>query len=329
MKNLKKIIIFVFIIIIFSGASFLYFNQEVASESNVVKLFGNVEIRQVLLGFRVAGRLENIYFEEGEIVKEGSLLGILDPVPYEIKIKESNAMLIEAQANLEKMRSGNRLEEIRKEQANREQIRASLELAETEHNRLSRLFSENAVSKNDLDRATSNRDSLRAQLESASATLSLMRQGYRSEDIKSSEAAVELATAQLNFAEISLQDTKLYSPSSGTILTRITEPGTIVATGQPVYALALKAPLQVRAYITEPQLGHVRLGMKGNIYTDSYSEPIEGTLNFIASEAEFTPKQVQTPELRTSLVYRVRFLIESNPDERLKNGMPVTIEIIK
>ena len=326
---MKKIILFVLFSALLSGAAFLYFNQEVASESNVIKLFGNVEIRQVLLGFRVAGRLADIYFEEGENVKEGELLGILDPVPYEIKCAESKAMLIEAQSNLEKMRSGNRLEEVRKEQANREQIRASLELAEIEHNRLSRLFSENAVSKNDLDRATSNRDSLRAQLESASASLALMRQGYRSEDIKSAEAAVELAAAQMNYAEISLQDTKLHSPSSGTILTRITEPGTVVATGQPVYAMALKAPLQVRAYISEPQLGHVRLGMKGKIYTDSYSEPIEGTLNFIASEAEFTPKQVQTPELRTSLVYRIRLLVEDNPDERLKNGMPVTIEITK
>jgi HlyD family secretion protein len=157
----------------------------------------------------------------------------------------------------------------------------------------------------------------------------LTREGYRSEDIKSAEAALELATAQLNYAENSLQDTKLHSPSDGTILTRITEPGTIVAAGQPVYALALKKPVQARAYLSEPQLGHVRLGMKGKIYTDSFSEPIDGTVNFISPEAEFTPKQVQTPELRTSLVYRIRLLVENNPGERLKNGMPVTIEITK
>jgi HlyD family secretion protein len=191
------------------------------------------------------------------------------------------------------------------------------------------LYSEKAVSKNELDKATSNRDSLRAQLASASASLALMREGSRSEDIKSAEASVELAAAQLKSAENSLQDTKLFSPSNGTILTRITEPGAIVSIGQPVYALALKTPLQVRAHITEPQLGHVRLGMKGKIYTDSFSEPIDGVVNFIAPEAEFTPKQVQTPDLRTSLVYRIRLLIGKNPEERLKNGMPVTIEIMK
>ncbi|MCL1875962.1 MAG: HlyD family efflux transporter periplasmic adaptor subunit [Synergistaceae bacterium] len=325
----KRILLLIIFIIMISGSAYFYFNKEDNAQSNVIKLYGNVEIRQVLLGFRASGRLENIHFEEGEDVKEGALLGILDPVPYEIKMAESTALLAEAQANLEKIRSGNRLPEIQVTEANRNQIRASLELAETEFNRLSRLFSEKAVSKNDLDKATSNRDSLRAQLESASASLALMREGSRSEDIRYAEAAVELATAQFKYASLSLQDTKLYSPSDGTILTRITEPGSIVATGQPVYALALKKPLQVRAYITEPQLEHVRLGMKGKIYTDSFLEPIDGTINFISSEAEFTPKQVQTPELRTSLVYRIRLLIEDNPDERLKNGMPVTIEIPK
>lgn len=325
----RKIALFILFIFLFSGAVVYYLRKDDKTQSNVIKLYGNVEIRQVLLGFRVAGRLENVYFEEGEAVKEGALLGILDPVPYEIKMAESTALLAEAQANLEKIRSGNRLPEIRVTEANRNQIRASLELAETEFNRLSRLFSEKAVSKNDLDKATSNRDSLRAQLESASASLALMREGSRSEDIKYAEASVELAVAQLKYASLSLQDTKLYSPSEGTILTRITEPGSIVATGQPVYALALKRPLQVRAYISETQLEHIRPGMKGKIYTDSFLEPINGIINFISSEAEFTPKQVQTPELRTSLVYRIRLLIEENPDERLKNGMPVTIEIVK
>ena len=327
---IKKMIIFILFIALLSGAAYFYFlKEEDSAQSNIIKLYGNVEIRQVLLGFRVPGRLESIYFEEGENVTEGALLGILDPVPYEIKMAESKAMLAETQANLEKMRRGNRLEEVRQAEANRDQIRASLDLAETEYNRLSRLYTERAVSKNDLDKAMSARDSLRAQLASASSSLALIREGFRSEDIRSAEAAVELATAQLNYAANSLQDTKLHSPSDGTILTRITEPGAIVATGQPVYALALKSPLQVRAYISEPQLGHVRLGMKGNIFTDSFAEPIAGVVNFIASEAEFTPKQVQTPELRTSLVYRIRLLIEDNPGERLKNGMPVTVEIEK
>jgi HlyD family secretion protein len=324
-----RIVVFILFIAMLSGAAYFYFRNDNGSQNDIIKLYGNVEIRQVLLGFRVSGRLENIYFEEGENVKEGALLGILDPVPYEIKKAESKAVLLEAEARLEKIRSGNRLEEIQMAEANREQIKASLELAEIEFNRLSRLYSEKAVSKNELDRATSSRDSLRAQLASASASLSLMREGSRSEDIKSAEASVELALAQLNSAENSLQDTKLYSPSNGTILTRITEPGAIVSIGQPVYALALKTPLQVRAHITELQLGHVRLGMKGKIYTDSFSEPIDGVVNFIAPEAEFTPKQVQTPDLRTSLVYRIRLLIGENPEERLKNGMPVTIEIMK
>ena len=152
-----------------------------------------------------------------------------------------------------------------------------------------------------------------------------MRKGYRSEDVKAAAAAVELAEAQLREAEISLSDTKLYAPAEGTILTRVAEPGTVLAAGQAVYAVMLKIPVQIRSYVTEPQLGKIRLGMRGKIFTDSHPDPLEGVVNFIASEAEFTPKQVQTEDQRSDLVYRIRLLVEENPQDRLKNGMPVTV----
>lgn len=324
---MKKIIL-LFILII-GGAGFFYWKAHKPEMKDEIKLFGNVEIRQVSLGFRVPGRLEKIFFEEGETVKNDELLGYIDPVPYEIQKTEAGAALIQAQANLEKMQKGHRPEEIHQAEANREQTLASLKLAEIEFERISRLYSEKVVPKNELDKTTAARDSLRAQLNFVSASLALMREGFRTEDIRQAEAAREVAEARLKYAENSLSDTKLYSPSNGTILTRISEPGTVLATGQPIYALALARPLQVRAYLSEPQLGLVKLGMKGKIYTDSFQAPLEGTVNFIASEAEFTPKQVQTEDLRTSLVYRVRLLVGDNPNQLLKNGMPVTVIIEK
>jgi HlyD family secretion protein len=291
----------------------------------VLKLFGNVEIRQVLLGFRVPGRLEKSYYEEGTEAKPGALLGELDSLPYEIKRAEALAALRQARANLGKMESGYRSEEVRQAAARRDQIRASLTLAEKDHERLSRLFSQDAVSKKALDDATSARDGLRAELASAESALALVREGFRAEDIAGAEAAAELAEARLREAQNSLDDTKLYAPAEGTILTRVAEPGTVLSAVQPVYALMLKKPVHVRAYVTEPQLGNLRLGMKGKIFTDSHPGPLEGTVAFIASEAEFTPKQVQTEDLRAVLVYRVRLLVEDNPGDRLKNGMPVTV----
>ena len=324
---MKKILLVLLVVLAVAGGLLYrqgYFHRR--SDEGGVKLFANVEIRQVLLGFRVAGRLEAIYYEEGQRTTSGDLLGILDPLPYEIKRAEARAALLQAQANLEKMSRGYRAEEIKQAEAQRAEIVASLELAEKDYERLAHLYSQSAVAKKDLDNITASRDKLRAELASSTSALTLLREGFRSEDIKASEAAVELAQAQLRDAENNLNDTKLYAPAEGTILTRVAEPGTVVASGQAVYAVMLKDPLQIRAYVTETQLGKVRLGMKGKIFTDSHpGDPLEGTVNFIASDAEFTPKQVQTEDLRTDLVYRIRLLVEHNPQERLKNGMPVTV----
>lgn len=322
-----KKIFSVLILLATAAGGFYYWKEYVRprEDGKELKLFGNVEIRQVLLGFRVSGRLEKIYFEEGERVTSGDLLGTLDPVPYEIKKMEARAALHQTRANLEKMTHGYRTEEIRQAVARRDQIKASLDLAEKDFERLSRLFTEKAIAKKDLDNITSTRDSLRAELASAESALALTREGYRMEDIRAAEAGVELAEAQLKSAENSLSDTRLYSPSEGTILTRVTEPGTVVSAGQPVYAVMLANPVQVRAYVTERQLGRVRPGMEGKIFTDSWPDPLEGTVNYIASDAEFTPRQVQTENLRTDLVYRIRLLVGDNRDGRLKNGMPVTV----
>lgn len=327
---MKKIILILTLITAIAIA-LLYFNKEASSNKNTneLKLYGNVEIRQVLLGFRVGGRLEEVYFEEGQIVNSGDLLARLDSLPYELKKIEAGSSLSQANANLQKLEKGNRNEEIKQAVAKRDQVLASLTLAEKDYARLANLFEQKAIAKKDLDSILANRDTLRAQFAAAEDALKLMREGFRTEDIKAAEAGAEMAKANLRQAEMALADTRLYAPSEGTILTRIAEPGTIVAIGQPVYAVALKKPVLVRTYVSEAQLGQIQLGMKGRIYTDSFKDPLIGSVNFIASEAEFTPKQVQTENLRTDLVYRIRLLVEENPEERLKNGMPVTIMLDK
>ena len=294
-------------------------------DPNRIRLYGNVEIRQVLLGFRVSGRVEAVYREEGERVASGDLLAILDPVPYRIKRSEAQGAMLQAKATLEKLHRGFRTEEVQEAAAQRDRVRASLDLAEKDYSRISNLFAQKAVARSELDRASSQRNALRAELAATENALALVREGYRKEDIAAAEAAYEAASARFAAAENALSDTELRSPAEGTILTRVTEPGTVVGAGQVVYALALERPVQVRAYIPEPQLGRVRVGMPARIVTDSSPTPIEGTLTFISPTAEFTPKQVQTEDLRTDLVYRARILVEDDRDGRLKNGMPVTV----
>ena len=225
--------------------------------------------------------------------------------------------MLQAKAALDKLHRGFRTEEVREAEARRDRVRASLNLAEKDYGRISNLFARKAVAKSDLDRAASQRSALKAELAAAENALALVREGYRREDIEAAEAAYEAAGARFAEAENALSDTELRSPAEGTILTRVSEPGTVVGAGQVVYALALERPIQVRTYI--------RVGMPARIVTDSSPEPIEGTLTFISPTAEFTPKQVQTEDLRTDLVYRARILVEDDRDGRLKNGMPVTV----
>lgn len=333
---MKKIIIKVSVLCLIFAALFFYLKSGSFADNvlhkpqkDELKLYGNVEIREVLLGFRVSGRLKEIYFEEGAHVMPKALLGILDPLPYEIKRNEALASLNQARAALAKMKKGNRSEEIAQANAKHNQVRASLELAEKNYIRTAKLFGEDIVAKKELDAATAQRDALRAELSAADNALALMKKGFRDEDITSAAASLELAEAMLHDAENVLADTKLYAPDHCTVLTRLTEPGTVISAGQPVYSVALNKPIQVRAYVSEAELGMIRLGMKGLIYSDSHPEPLSGTVSYIASGAEFTPKQVQTETSRTDLVYRIRLLVEDNRDEILKNGMPVTVIIKK
>jgi HlyD family secretion protein len=322
----KKIIAILILLAAVGGFAYWFLQREERSDTGEMKLFGNVEIREVMLSFRIGGRLETLRFEEGARVSSGDLLAVLDKTPYAIQVQEANAALLAAQANLEKMRHGYEDDDIRAARAQRDQVAVSLRNAEANYRRFKELYDQNIVAQKEFDDAVSARDGIRAELSAAESNLHRLRGGFRSEDIMAAEAQAEAAQAQLDEARTSLDDAEIYAPDDGTIATRVAEPGSVVAAGQPVYSMMLARPIQVRAYVTEPQLGRVRLGMKGRVYTDSHpNEPIEGTVSFIAQSAEFTPKQVQTEDTRTDLVYRIRLLIQDNPQDRLKNGMPVTV----
>ena len=142
-------------------------------------------------------------------------------------------------------------------------------------------------------------------------------------------AQIMLAKAELEKASIALADTSLYSPTTGTVLARIREPGAIVSATEPVYTLSIDNPIWIRAYLNEPDLGHVHPGQKVLIYTDSRpKKPYHGYVAFISPSAEFTPKSVETTSLRTDLVYRFRVIVDKDHDG-LRQGMPVSIVVKK
>lgn len=304
---------------------YFFYNPE-KTQDNLV-LYGNVDIRQVDLGFRVGGRLEKMLFEEGDAVKKGDVLALLDKAPYEANLALAEANLAQNLANYKKLLSGNRPQEIEEARAGVREKIANFQNSDILYKREKKQLKTGSTSQQAHDNAQAQQKEAEALLKSAQESLSLAEEGFRKEDIEAGKAAVEMAKAELESARINLQDSKILAPSDGIILTRVREPGAIVGPGANVYTLSLHKPVWIRAYVSEPDLGHLKPGMEAFVTTDtSPNHPFKGHVGFISPQAEFTPKTVETPELRTDLVYRLRIIVE-NPKGQLRQGMPVTVHM--
>ncbi len=298
-------------------------------EENALELHGNVDIRQVNLGFRVSGRIQEMRREEGDDVHAGEVIAVLDQGPYQNQVDFAKAQLAQQTANLTKEQNGNRVEEIAQARAQVELAKANLANAEATLKRQMDLARTSVISKQDYDNATMTRDVNKAQLASAQANLDLQNAGWRGEDIEAAQSQVDNARANLQSAQLNLTDCQLLAPTDGYIITRALEPGAIVAAGTTAYSLCLYSPVWIRTYIDERDLGRIYPGMKALVYTDTNpTKPYEGQIGFISPIAEFTPKTVQTRELRTDLVFRLRVIIR-NPDRYLRQGMPVTVKLLE
>ncbi|MDY0269305.1 HlyD family efflux transporter periplasmic adaptor subunit [Trichloromonas sp.] len=290
-------------------------------------LFGNVDIRKVDLGFRVTGRIAEMPFQEGARVAAGDLLARLDEIPYRIELDLALAQEAQAAAQLAKLEAGSRPPEIAQAEALVRERQVRADNLDVEYGRLAALLAEGAVARQLADDARANLAEARARLATAREGLKLAREGFRGEDIAAARADLRAAQARVAVARNRLSDSECRAPDGGVILTRVEEPGAIVAAGQTVLTLALDTPVWIRAYVEEPDLGRIRPGMAAEIQTDSRPEPYGGHIGYISPEAEFTPKTVQTEELRTKLVYQLR-VIADDPDHGLRQGMPVTVTIV-
>ena len=324
---MRKYSIVIGISIIAIAAGYLYYKEHDHTPKNEIHLQGNVDIRDVDLGFRVKGRLETMLHDEGDWVKTGEKLATLDKKPFEIEVDNQNAQVAQALANLQKLKKGNRPQEIQQAIALVREKEAAFTNAKRSLERQADLVKRNLASKQTYDDALTQNKETEAQLNTAKEALALANEGFRVEDIAAGLAQLDAAKARLATAVINLQDTELFAPSNGTILTRIREPGSIIDMGSPVFTLSLIDPIQVRAYIREPDLGRVKPGDKVQIFTDSDpNQPLMGQVGFISPQAEFTPKNIETKALRTDLVYRIRIIVDDK-NGVLKQGMPVDIVI--
>lgn len=295
-------------------------------EEEKTKFYGNIDLRTVSLGFRVSGKIQELYFDEGQKVKKGDVLGKLEDDLYTQALNSIQAQIKMQKAQLDKLQNGYRKEDIAKALATYGNALVTLEKSKTDFKRYENLNKTKSVSKQTFDDYKFAFQAAQAQADYAKSELEQMQNGYQKEDIASAIAQLESLKAQEQEAKIHLNDTKLISPNDGTILTRAHEIGAIVSEGTPIFEMALTNEYWVRSYIEEKYLGLIEPNMKAKVYTDSKPDKAyEAKVSFISAQAEFTPKSVQTTELRTQLVYRVRLVIQ-NPDKYIRQGMPVTIE---
>ncbi len=293
---------------------------------NRLVLSGNVDIRQVDLGFRVMGRIAAIAFEEGAHVPADAVLARLDAAPYEAAVATTLSQVGVADAALAKQRNGNRKQDIAQALARLDESQATLLRTRADLDRRTPLLKSGAVSQALFDATLEQYHNAQAQVAVAEQALSLQREGARREDIEAAVAQQREASAQNNKANIDLGDTVLRAPNAGTILTRVREPGAIVQPGETVMTLTIDRPMRVRAYIDEPDLHRIAPGMHVLVTADGNPRTYHGTIGYIAPTAEFTPKTVETVALRTDLVYRLRVIVD-DPDGGLRQGAPVSVTV--
>ncbi|MGK9451994.1 efflux RND transporter periplasmic adaptor subunit [Acidithiobacillus caldus] len=327
MASRKKTIAGLLLAAVLVGALIFWLTQRTTAPSNRLTIYGNIDIRQVQAAFDDNGRVQRLLVQEGDRVRAGQLLAEIDPVRFADAVARDEAAVAAQEQVVAKLLAGTRPEEIAEARAELAAAAASLHNAELVWQRQKALAADHYVPRQSLDNAAAGLKSARANYERSRQALTLAVRGPRKEDIAAARAQLAADRAALSLAQRQLQDTKLRAPADAVVQDRIVEVGDMVSPSTPVFSLALDNPVWVRAYLPEKALGKVRLGMRAEIQSDSFpGQSFRGWVGFISPTAEFTPKTVQTPELRTELVYRVR-VYACNSQHRLRLGMPVTVQI--
>ena len=306
------------------GGGWYYFEHRQKNDGRLV-LQGNIDVRQVNLAFKVEGRIETLNVDEGDPVKAGQVLATLDKRYFDDDLRLARARRDNQKAVLERLEHGSRPEEIAEAKAAVAERLATRDNARLVLERREALMKRGSVTREEYDNARTALKEAEARLKTTQESLRLAVIGPRQEDIDAARAQLRAEEASVSQAERRLADSDLFAPEPGEILTRARERGAIVSPGETVFTLTLSSPVWVRTYVNETDLGRVQPDMPAYVRTDSAPGKLyRGQVGFISPTAEFTPKSVETRELRTDLVYRLRILVD-NPDGGLRQGMPVTV----
>ncbi len=292
------------------------------STQDAIRGSGIIEVTQVDVAFEVPGRMIERPADEGALLDKGEPVARLDEREYRLEVERASAAKNAVEARYRMMLHGSRAQEIDQALAALEAAESDLRLQRLEQARVASLHAEGVVARGELDRADAALAGARAARDRATAQLQLLREGFRSEEIEQARAEMQQAAKALELAELNLARCRLFAPMAGRVLSKSREPGEMVQAGTPIVTLGDLSRPWVNLYVGERDLGKVRLGMRAFVTVDSFpDQPFPGVVSFISERAEFTPKNIQTPDERVKLVYRVKVEVETR-DEALKPGMP-------
>jgi HlyD family secretion protein len=311
------------------AASVYYFTRLMDRSVPVTQLTlsGNIEAHESLVGFKVPGRIVELPVEEGQQVAQGALLARIDDADLQQKVRVDEATVRVRESSLALTLAGTRFQEVKAAQQSMIDAEADLEQNKLDNERAQQLFAKDEVSAQERDQAATALKRAEAIFNAAQQRYNEAVEGSRKEDINIARANLNQANASLGLSQVNLGYSVLYAPSAGVVTVRQAELGEVVAPGSPVVTLADLDHIWLRAYVAETDLGRIAWGQNVTITTDTYpGKQYHGRISFISSDAEFTPKSVQTTKERVTLVYRIKIDID-NPTHELKPGMPADARI--
>ncbi|NYT70495.1 HlyD family efflux transporter periplasmic adaptor subunit [Pusillimonas noertemannii] len=328
---MKKPLVLVVVALAVMLAAWAWWHSNQHEDEGALVLYGNVDIRQISLAFDGNGRVTEVRAEEGDAVRAGSVLAVLDTRTLALQAEQAQAQLEATEQALLSLRNGARPQELAQARSRLAATQAEALQAEQDLKRLQGISAQTqgrGVSAQDLDRARSALRVAQARVAEQGEALHLMELGPRAEEVAGAQAQAEAARAQLALLRHQIAQGELKAPADAVVRSRLLEPGDMATPQRPVFALALIQPKWIRVYVAEPDLGRIRPGMEARVFTDGRpSEAIAGRVGYISSVAEFTPKTVQTEQQRTSLVYEARVVVE-DADNVLRLGQPATVHLI-
>ena len=325
--NRKRVIPIVVGVLVIATATYLLAFRNRASAADA-PVSGTVEATEADLGFQVPGRIDSVGPHEGDRVKAGDTLALLDRTELAARQAQAQAALTAARAVLAQMEHGSRTEELAQAREGDSTAAARLADAQRDFDRTQRLFQGGAVPREAFDKASLALDVARGAKSQADQQLKLVAAGPRVETIDAQRAAVAQAQAAVHQADAAMDNGVIRAPFDGVVTVRDREPGETVGAGAPVLTVMNLADRWVRIYLREDRIGAVKLAEPASISTDTYAgRSYPGAVSFISSQAEFTPRNVQTTEERVKLVYAVKVRIAGDTAEDLKPGMPADVKL--